>query len=59
MQNMWYVAPKLLNVASTSRAFCDPRERSDVTGKQELVAENGERDVSSAAAWAPAPLFWP
>lgn len=47
MQNIRYVVPKPLEVTSTSRTFCDPRDRSDVTEKQEFVAENGRESMTS------------
>lgn len=46
-ENSWYVVPKPLKVASTSRTSCDPCGSSVVTEKQELVALNGRESVAS------------
>ncbi|XP_049682366.1 store-operated calcium entry regulator STIMATE isoform X3 [Accipiter gentilis] len=54
MQNIWYVVPKPLKVASTSRTFCDPCDREAGPCGQEW---EGERDLSSAVASAPTQLF--
>ncbi|KAM9655278.1 store-operated calcium entry regulator STIMATE-like isoform 4-T4 [Morphnus guianensis] len=54
MQNIWYVVPKPLKVASTSRTFCDPCDREAGTCGREW---EGERDLSSAVASAPTQLF--